>query len=89
MSCETNRINHSILRIPDYIFKHFVDCLDERLGAVLRKTSKVVKDVVDAIFNEETEPADSFAIERCEQARIIQYPRGSPELLQLISEQSN
>ncbi|OBT71262.1 hypothetical protein VF21_09928 [Pseudogymnoascus sp. 05NY08] len=76
-----NLTNEAILRIPNYIFKHFVDCLDERLGTVLRETSKVVEDVVGAIFNEETEPVDGFAIERCEQAQIIQYPRGSPELL--------
>lgn len=82
------KINYSIQRIPDYIFKLFVEYLDKRLGTVLRKTSRVVEDVVDAIFNEETDPADKFAIERCEQAQIIQYPRGSPELLQLISEQS-
>lgn len=81
-------INYSIQRIPDYIFKLFVEYLDKRLGIVLRKTSKAVEDVVDAIFNEETDPADGFAIERCEQAQIIQYPRSSPELLQVISEES-
>lgn len=82
------KIYYSILQIRDSAFKPLVDYINERFGSVLRETSEAVKGVVEAIFNEETDPADVFAIERCEQAQIIQYPRGSPELLRLISEKS-
>ncbi|KFY17555.1 hypothetical protein V492_00583 [Pseudogymnoascus sp. VKM F-4246] len=78
-----NLTDEAILRIPDYIFKHFVDCLDERLGTVLRETSKAVEDVVGAIFNEETEPTDGFAIERFAVAVLssVTFADREPELL--------
>lgn len=81
--------NYSIIRIPMDIFKQFLDYLKESLGNVLHDMSKALDGVVEAIFNEEVDHLDSFAIERCKTAQIVQYQRSSPELLQLISENIN
>jgi len=80
-----NLTNEAILQIPLKKFEPFVDYLDSMFGNILCKTSKALSDIVEAIFNKEIDHPDEFANERCEQAQIIQYLRGSPKLLQLIS----
>lgn len=47
--------------------------------------SKAVDNIVRAIFNEEVDSSEVFTIESCVQAQIIQYPRGSETLINLLS----
>jgi hypothetical protein len=47
--------------------------------------SGAVGNIVQAIFNEEADHFVEFAIESHEQAQIVQYPRGSHELICLLS----
>ena len=71
--------------IPDNQFKLFITHLDRVHGNYLRAMSRAVASVVSAVFNEEEDHLESFAIEHYEQTQLIQYPRGSPELLRLVS----
>lgn len=67
------------------MFKDFVLRLDQLQGDVLRATSKAVSEVVKAIFRGELDRPTSFGIERLGQTQMVEYPRGSPKLLGLIS----
>lgn len=81
-----NNINlDRILSVPDNIFKSFVQLLDANLGFLLCPMSTIVDDIVIGMFERTLDRSKSFAIERLKSDKIIEYPRDSPELLQLMS----
>lgn len=71
------------MRIPDNQFKRFLVHLDELFGDYLREISIAVAEVVEFVFNG-GDHFREFSIERCEQTQIVQHPRGSLNLLQMM-----
>lgn len=67
------------------MFKDFVLHLNQMQGDVLRPISEAVSEVVSAIFRGQFDPSKSFRIEELDPTEIIRYPRGSKELVRLIS----
>ncbi|KAH6667242.1 hypothetical protein B0J14DRAFT_185596 [Halenospora varia] len=77
--------NKLILSLPDCVFKEFIVRLDQLQGKILRETSSAVCEIVEGIFQGTLDPSKSFRLEQLGQAQITEHPKGSPELLNLIS----
>jgi len=74
-----------ILLLPDAAFKKLVSILDQFQGHLLRNFGNAIHDVVDGIFRGTLDHSNSFAIENLKRTQIIQQPKGSPQLLSLLS----
>lgn len=65
-------------------FRDFVRLLDQSQGYILHPFSKAASDIVDSIFRGTLDPSRTFIIEYVERTRILEQPKGSPELLKLL-----
>jgi hypothetical protein len=59
--------------------------LNEAQGDTIRKISSAVEDVVSSIFDGTLPTLSKFPIENVEQSQILSLPKGSDELLDLLS----
>lgn len=72
--------------IPEKIFRKFVLILEQSQGSILRQFSNAVVDIVDSIFRGTLHRSGTFAIEDIERTQILEQPKGSPRLLELLSQ---
>ncbi|KAL4777961.1 hypothetical protein BJX76DRAFT_363183 [Aspergillus varians] len=78
---------------PDYkflnpkksVFDEFVTLLDESQGHILRTFSAVVSPPLCALLQGRLDEEEPFPLEKVGKDKIIELPKGSPDLLQLIS----
>lgn len=59
--------------------------LDEHEGVLLREISEVTTQIVDGIFYGSIGPSMKFVIENVESEQIMNSPKGSSRLLELLS----
>jgi hypothetical protein len=75
----------SILLPSDKTFQHCVELLDNEQGDTIRKFSSAIEGVVSSIFNGTLSGLSKFPIENVERVQILSQPKGSDELLKLLS----
>ncbi|KAJ5217430.1 hypothetical protein N7468_010438 [Penicillium chermesinum] len=71
-------------RIPENKFKEFIRILDRSQGALLRTFAAAAQSILDVLIGS-TFPAHESVLERAEPESILQYPKGSDELLTHLS----
>jgi len=74
-----------ILTPTDDVFVEFVSLLEQSQGLVLRQFSDAVLNVVDSIIRGTVLHSGTFPIENVEQRQILELPKGSSQLLRLLS----
>jgi hypothetical protein len=81
----TSLILFRILSLSDSVFKSFVLHLKQAQGDYLCAASSAVANIVTALFQDTLDSLTTFPLEQVEPAKILKFPKGSQELLYLIS----
>ncbi|KAF2129713.1 hypothetical protein P153DRAFT_418345 [Dothidotthia symphoricarpi CBS 119687] len=74
-----------LLRLPDPVFKHLIKVIDQNQGDKLRQFAKVVEKVMATMFSSALGKTEPFAIESVDKEKMLSLPKGSTQLLILIS----
>ncbi|KAH8693393.1 hypothetical protein GQ44DRAFT_551081, partial [Phaeosphaeriaceae sp. PMI808] len=74
-----------LLRLPDPVFERLVKLLDRYQGDVLRQFTEVVGKILETIFSSALSNTEPFVIESVDKEKILCLPKGSTQLLELIS----
>jgi hypothetical protein len=74
-----------ILLPTDKTFQDCIELLNKTQGDTIRKFSLAVEGVVLSIFEGTLSGLSAFPIENVERAQILSQPKGSDELLKLLS----
>lgn len=70
--------------MSDKHFDSMVTLMDECQGDLLRSISDAVGPIVKWVCLQSADLSKQFAVEDIERARILQYPKGAPEVLELF-----
>lgn len=73
-----------ILELTDDAFRQLLQLLIESQGESLSRFSKAVEHIMDAMLDGSFEHGKPQAFEEIDEAKILQLPKGSQELLNLI-----
>ena len=76
--------HRSILEPTDETFENFVDILEESQGELLREISTVARSSFQHILYEDMWRPDLFPLERHIAEDVLQLPKGSQELQNLL-----
>jgi len=74
----------SILAPADDVYESFVKILDESQGDLLREISNASDQVFEHIIYQDTRRQNLFALEMMAPEDILRWPKGSPELMNLL-----
>ena len=78
------------MRLPEEIFTKFVKLLSKFQGTILSQFSSAVVPIVESIFQGTTlHLTGRFAIEIIHPQQILELPKGSPQLLDLLTRGAN
>jgi hypothetical protein len=75
--------------LPEDIFNKFVHILEQYQGDILRNFSDAVKPIVEGVFYGKMSLSTPLPIENIQQQQILEQPKGSAKLLELLKPESS
>ena len=63
--------------------------LDQYEDHVLRKISNAATQIVEGVFSRTIDSSQAFVLENVEQEQIVEYSKGSPQFMKLLSRVSS
>ena len=73
------------MTLPEDKLKKIMIVLDQYEGHVLRKISNAATQIVEGIFQKTIHASEAFVLENVEREQIMEYPKGSTQVVKLLS----
>lgn len=75
----------SLFTTTNKVFKNLIVLTNECQGEVLRTLARAAQPLIEGILHQETGALTQVGIGNAPREHIMQYPKGAPELVRLLS----